>query len=273
MLRLIKYLKPFILSVLAIVIFLFVQAYCDLSLPDYTSKIVNVGIQQKGIENAIPKVIRKRELEKLKLFMNQSDKSKVDKSYKLLSKQNLSTSDFKSYVKDYPKLKKESIYKLKDISKEKRDKLNSIMGKSELIVAQIEKNGLSNLNQMSAAAPQASKGKTNPFDVISKLPATSIEAMEKNINSKFSKLPDSMITQAAVSYVNKEYKSIGMNVDNVQTNYILYSGGIMLLLALLSMAATIIVGYIGAKVAGKLSRNLRKDVFQTQSLISSQLHL
>ena len=90
MFKIFRYLKPFIVSIVAVVMLLVVQAVCDLSLPDYTSNIVNVGIQQSGIENAVPKVIRESELNKNTLFMNNSDKEKIEKSYTLLDKNKLS---------------------------------------------------------------------------------------------------------------------------------------------------------------------------------------
>ncbi|KZL89601.1 hypothetical protein CLMAG_51010 [Clostridium magnum DSM 2767] len=96
MLKIIKQLKPFIASIVVIIGLLFVQAVCDLSLPDYMSNIVNVGIQQGGVENAVPEVIRKSEFDKIKLFISEEDRKKVEGSYLLLDKKNLSQSELEN---------------------------------------------------------------------------------------------------------------------------------------------------------------------------------
>ena len=116
---------------------LFVQAICDLSLPDYMSNIVNVGIQQGGVENAVPKVIKASEMEKLFIFMKDDEKNVVDNNYTLLDKDNLTKDEYNKYVKDYPELKNESIYKLNTKKKENIDNLNKIFGKPMLIVSML----------------------------------------------------------------------------------------------------------------------------------------
>ncbi|PFJ71467.1 ABC transporter, partial [Bacillus cereus] len=133
MLKIIKHLKPFIASIIAVVCLLTVQAVCDLSLPDYMSNIVNVGIQQKGVENAVPEVIRKSEMDKLTLFMNENEKKKVADNYVLLDKNDLSQSELKNDFKDYPQLDKEPLYKLHTEDKKIINELNDIFGKPMLI--------------------------------------------------------------------------------------------------------------------------------------------
>ena len=100
--RVLKYLKPFTLSLILVITLLVVQATCDLSLPDYTSNIVNIGIQQNGIENAVPTVIREKELNKLMIFMNENQIEEVNKNYKLINKDNLTKEEYDKEVKKYP---------------------------------------------------------------------------------------------------------------------------------------------------------------------------
>ena len=97
--RVLKYLKPFTLSLILVITLLVVQATCDLSLPDYTSNIVNIGIQQNGIENAVPTVIREKELNKLMIFMNENQIEEVNKNYKLINKDNLTKEEYDKEVK------------------------------------------------------------------------------------------------------------------------------------------------------------------------------
>ncbi|MGE5630410.1 MAG: hypothetical protein ACM3TR_04845 [Caulobacteraceae bacterium] len=171
-----KYLKPFILLILLIVGLLFVQALCDLALPDYISYIVNVGIQQGGIKNAVPEVIRKNELEKLKLFMDDDSRRLVDENY-------------------VPE--QQEVYKLNTKDKTVLDKLNTVFGKPMLIVSGIEKEGLTNL------------------------PESQLNAMMEKAAEKLNNMPESMITQAAVAYIHKEYGTIGVDTDKLQTDYII----------------------------------------------------
>ncbi len=129
MLNLLKHLKPFIGSMIIAIALLFVQAICDLSLPDYMSNIVNVGIQQGGVENAVPKVIKLSEMEKLFIFMKSDEINFVKDNYILLNKDNLTNDEYSKYLKSYPELKNENIYKLNTKKEENLDKLNDIFGK------------------------------------------------------------------------------------------------------------------------------------------------
>ena len=260
MLKLIKHLKGSVCSIILIVGLLIIQAVCDLSLPDYTSNIVNIGIQQGGVEDALPKAIRKSELEKLTMFMDSKDKKEVENNYKLLDKNDLSQSEYDKYLKKYPDLKNEDIYTLNIKDEKNTDEINNIMGKSILIASGLEENKADILKQMSAQGLPVDKN-TDIVDVFKMMPQEQIQGMQKEMTKKFDDLPESMITQAAVSYVQNEYKAIGMNTDKLQNNYILVAGAKMVGVALVSMASTVCVGYLGARVAAKMGRNLRKQVF------------
>lgn len=262
MLNLLKHLKPFVGSMILAIALLFVQAICDLSLPDYMSNIVNVGIQQGGVENAVPKVIKSSEMEKLFIFMNDDEKNVVDDNYTLLDKDNLTTDEYNKYVKDYPELKNESIYKLNTKEEEKIDKLNDIFGKPMLIVSMLESQGLNGVPGIDGMAPEGMDLSTiDPFEMLSMMPQEQIDSMLSSIDEKLSDMPESMITQSATSYVKEQYKNIGINTDKLQSNYVIIAGIKMVGIALISMAATVIVSFIAARVAAALGRNLRKDVF------------
>lgn len=249
MIKLIKHLRNSVGSVALIVGLLTIQAICDLSLPDYTSNIVNIGIQQNGIENAVPEVIRESELNNLTIFMSDKDKSEVMKYYDLLDK-----GEFKDIKID------EKVYKLNTNDKEVIDKLNPIMSKSIMVVSGIEKNKTQIAKQMTPPGVPV-----NPnMDIMAtfkSMPKDSLKQIESKFDEKVDKMPESMVTQGAIGYVKGEYKAMGINVDKLQTNYIFKTGAIMLGVALISMLATVAVGYLGARVAAKLGRNLRKDVF------------
>ena len=258
MFKLAKYLKPFIALILGAILLLFVQAMCDLSLPDYMSNIVNVGIQQGGIEESVPKAIRAGEMNRLEIFMSENDKEKITKNYLLIDK---SSSDYETYVKDYPALKKEPIYILKDVSKSEIDSMSPIMGKAFLAVSGVNKikatakNGVINFNGNKIPANM------DLFDLFSKMPEAQRSKITDDMNKKFTSLGEKMINQAAAGSVKSEYKALGMNTDRMQSNYIFHTGIYMLLISLLSAACTIMVGFLAARTAAGVSRDLRKNVF------------
>lgn len=263
MLNLLKHLKPFLGSMIIAIALLFVQAICDLSLPDYMSNIVNVGIQQGGVENAVPKVIKSSEMEKLFIFMSDEEKNDIKNNYTLLDKDNLTTDEYNKYLKDYPELENESIYKLNTDQEDKIDKLNDIFGKPMLIVSMLESQGLDGVPGIDNMAPQGMDlSNMDPFEMLNMMSQEQIDSMLSNLDEKLADMPESMITQAATSYVKEQYKEIGINTDKLQSNYVIMAGLKMVGIALISMVATVIVSFIAARVGAALGRNLRKDVFK-----------
>ena len=263
MLKMLKYLKKSTVPIIFIVILLVFQAVCDLSLPDYTSNIVNVGIQQGGVEDAVPDVIRESELDKVLIFIdNEKDVEEVLDNYKLID----NNSATKKEKEEYTVLKKEAVYQLKDINSDKRDNLNEILGKPILMVSnfgqnndQIKEFKLRLIQGMGLQVQDLDS--VDIFELLSSMPKEQLTNMLEEINSKFKDMPDSIVTQSAVKFVSNEYKAVGIDVDARQSHYILMTGVKMIGIALLSMVASVIVGYIGAKVAASLGRDLRFRVF------------
>ena len=263
MLNLLKHLKPFVASMILAIALLFVQAICDLSLPDYMSNIVNVGIQQGGVENAVPKVIKSSEMEKLFIFMSDEEKNNIKNNYTLLDKDNLTIDEYNKYLKDYPELENETIYKLNTNEEEKINKLNDIFGKPMLIVSMLESQGLNGVPGIDGMLPQGMDlSNMDPFQMLSIMSKEQIDNMLENVDEKLEDMPESMITQAATSYVKDQYKEVGINTDKLQSNYVIMAGLKMVGIALISMLATVIVSFIAARVGAALGRNLRKDVFK-----------
>ncbi|HCO74275.1 MAG TPA: ABC transporter [Clostridium sp.] len=268
MFKLIKYLKNSVVPIIIIIGLLIVQAVCDLSLPDYTSNIVNVGIQQGGVEKVTPEVIRKSQLEKLELFISEEDRIEIKSNYTLLDKDSFSDEEYNKYVKKYPSLENEGVYKLTTKKKDKEtiEKLNGIFAKPMLVVQGFESDSEESKAMKAAIIAEFPPNmgideNADILEVMSQLPQEQRDTMMKDIDKNFENLPNTMIDQAAISYVKNEYINIGMNIDKMQTNYLLYTGGLMILIALLSMAATVTVGFIGARVAANLGKNLRSKVF------------
>jgi ATP-binding cassette subfamily B protein len=264
MFRLAKYLKPYLLLILIAVALLFVQANADLALPDYMSNIVNYGIQQGGVVNAVPTAIRQSEMNRLLAFMSTDNQTAVLADYKLVDK---NSAEYAAQVKLYPDLAKEPIYVLKNVDPAEIKKLDPIMGKSFLVVSGIEQ---------ALANPAAAKamGQAFGFDLskipagvdvfamLQKLPPATLSKITASIDQKFATLGTSMIVQMSVSAVKTEYAALGMDTSQTQTNYIVHTGMLMLLVTLLSVLCTIAVGFLSARTAAGLARDLRRNVFK-----------
>ncbi len=265
--KLVKFLKPFILPLLVAIGLLYAQAMTDLALPDYMSNIVNKGIQQGGIEHAVPNILRQSDMDKLILFLNEDNNEKVLNSYSLI---NPSDSEYEDYLETYPNLGGEPIYVLKDIDKAEVNELDPIMAKTLLSVEGINKmmndanGGEIEINGMKIPAG------TDLFAVLGQMPVEQRKQMVEDASKQFEMMGESMTIQAGVSIVKANYEELGMDTEKTQRNYILKIGGIMLLISLLGAVCSITVGFISSKIAGGLGRNLRKNIFTKVSGFSNR---
>jgi ATP-binding cassette subfamily B multidrug efflux pump len=263
--KLIKHLKPFVWSIVAIFVLLFAQAMADLSLPGYMANIVNVGIQQNGIENSVPEAISTSEFNKLTLFMTDSEKAQVTGEYILLSKQNLSNADYAKYLKTYPQLATTPLYKLNTTDKTKIAQLNTILVKSISPVFAIEQNGLAAYAGNTLQIPTG----VDPFVLIAQLPPDQLAEIRSVAEKQINAVPSTMLTQFSVTYISAQYKALGMNTNSIQTKYMLRIGTLMLLLTLAAAACSITVGYLSARIAAGMGRNMRKQLFERVESFSS----
>jgi ATP-binding cassette, subfamily B, multidrug efflux pump len=269
MLRLARYLKPYLWLILIAIALLFVQANADLALPDYMSNIVNYGIQQGGVENAVPIAIRQGEMNRLLAFMSADNQTDVLAGYTLVDKNSV---DYAADVKKYPILAAEPIYVLKNMDKTGISKLNPVMAKALVVVSGIEQ-AIKDPAKAKAMKLGFDLSKIPPgvdvFAMLQKIPPATLAKMADSIDQKFAALGDKMIVQMAAGAVKTEYVALGMNTGNFQTAYIMRIGGLMLLLTLLSGACMIAVGFLSARTAAGLSRDLRRKVFERVENFSS----
>ena len=253
--NLFKYAASYWKAMIAIVLILVVQAYCDLSLPAYTSDIVNVGIQQGGIEDEVPRQIATEEMEKLLLFVSEDDQQTVLDAY---------TEDNTSYKKE--------AYVLKDSVAEEENTMENL--KDILQIPMMMTSGIESgsdttkqmedklKEQMSQGMPQAvSLDDMSMFDLLKMLPAEQRATMVEKIEEQMSEMPDTILDQAAVSFCRSAYKDLGMDMDQTQIHYLLKTGGQMAALALLGMVASIMVAFLASRVGASAGRDLRNGVF------------
>lgn len=269
MLKVLKNLKESWLSVIAIVLLLIVQAAGDLTLPDYTSKIVNIGIQSGGIENPAPEVIRKSEMDNLLIFTE--DDEQILNDYKEISKENLDEKEYEKLVKKYSALENETLYEVKKLNSEEQTQLNNMMTKPLMMLGSLENEETANsmkeqmLSSMPANIPEQQKitmQNMELIDIIKQMPKEQVDKMLETVNEKLDNMQNSILEQAAIQQVKKEYKAIGINTDNLQNKYIIISGLKMLGISFIIMASAISIMCLSARVAAKLAKTLREKTFR-----------
>lgn len=250
--KLFKFLKPRAGAVLAIIAVLVIQAYCDLSLPGYTSDIVNVGIQQGGVDSAVPEQVAKEDMEKLMLFMSKENQKTVEESY---------TIDSKKYDKEAYIIKEAALSE-----EEKQEELVDILGKPMLLVSGFDSNSETS-EQMKEAIfanvpPEMLTEDTTVYDVLTMMPEEQRLEMTEQLDEKMEEMPDTMVEQAATVYIKSAYEKLGIDMDKMQISYMLVTGAKMIALAFLGMAASVLVGLMASKVAAATGRDLRSGVFK-----------
>ena len=252
--KLFKFLKPYAAAVAAIICILVVQAYCDLSLPTYTSDIVNVGIQQGGIDEALPDTISKKDLNHL-LLLVPSDRQKIVK--------NAYTESVEKY--DYNGTVMELKASVKE-DKKKVDRLSEILGKPMLMAAGFDSGSdmtqkiEEQMRTQMSGIPNVDK--MDIYDMLEFMGAEGRNALIGQMDQQMDSMQDSMIAQAAAGYIKDAYTHIGIDTDQIETTYILRTGAKMLALAFLGMAASILVGLLASRVGAGVGRRLRENVFR-----------
>ena len=252
--KLFKFLKPYAAAVAAIICILVVQAYCDLSLPTYTSDIVNVGIQQGGIDEALPDTISKKDLNHLLLLVPSGRQKIVKNAYT----ESVEKYDYNGTVMELKASVKED--------KKKVDRLSEILGKPMLMAA-----GFDSGSEMTQKIEEQMRtqmsgipnvDKMDIYDMLEFMGAEGRNALIGQMDQQMDSMQDSIIAQAAAGYIKDAYTHIGIDTDQIETTYILHTGAKMLALAFLGMAASILVGLLASRVGAGVGRRLRENVFR-----------
>ena len=245
MLKVLKNLKESALAVIAIILLLIVQANADLALPDYTSKIVNVGIQQSGVENTAPEVIRKSQMDNILKF----------------------TSDDGAILSDYTYVEDEDMYKQNKVNSAEQENLNNLMAKpimvyqvltSETYAGAIKEEMLANVPEQQ----KAMMAQMSMMDIVNGLNEEQINKMMEMIDEKLSSLSGTMLEQAAISWVKQEYETVGIDMTAYQNKYLIKVGLQMLGIAFISMASAVCIMLLSSRVAARLGKTLREKVFE-----------
>ena len=250
--KLFKYLKTYWKMAFVILLVLLVQVYCDLSLPSYTSDIVNVGIQQAGVDDKIPEAISEEEMEKVLLFVQADDRQTVLDAYE----KDENTYDQTAYV-----LKKN----IQD-DEEKTEELEELLSVPMMMTAGFEQGSDTTSKieeQLRANIPAEMLPKdATVFDILKMLPEEQLSQMTDKMKDQMDDMPDTIIEQAGISYIKTAYEDLGMDMNQMQFHYLFATGGKMLALALLGMLASVLVGLLASRVGASTGRDLRGRVFR-----------
>ena len=261
-----KNLKKSWWAIIIIFVLLCVQAMADLNLPDFTSKIVNIGIQQKGVENSSPEVVTKSTMDKV-LLLTRKDEFILN-NYKVFSKDGLSEKQYNKYLKVYPNIEKQETYIIKEVDDETRDKLDLEMGKSLMLLGMLDNKEMVNqlVGQMAPNMMNNEEITNMTGDdilvIARSLPEDQLNLILSIVDKKYSEMPDSIIEQSAIASVQKEYQVLGVNLDKKQNDYILMAGLKMLGVAAISMLAAVLITLLSAKVAAELGKVVREKVYK-----------
>lgn len=274
MLRLIRYLKPYTPLILLTIAILFVQANADLALPDYMSRLVNVGIQQGGVESAVPQAVRQSTMSRLLLFLSSEEQQSVLAAYRLVAPD---AAEYAQYAQKYPALDGEAVYVLETADKALVARLNPVLARAFLIVGGLE--------QMTTAPQQAAAfgaqlgfdlskvpAGVDPFVLLQRMPSEQLARLRAAFEERLAALGEKMVAQMATAVVRREYAAMGVDLDRMQIQYLLRVGFSMLGLTLLVVTCTVLVGLFSARTAAGAARDLRRDVFRkVQSFSAAEL--
>lgn len=251
MLKAFRYLKPYWISVVAVIVLVFAQVQAQLALPDHMSKIITYGIQYGGITESIPSAMSEETYNHLQVFMDEESKTILEDNYVQVSRGDT------SYTKKYPLVEKEDIYVLKDHPDSsledtiKKPLLMTSLLENEEILKSFKLDSSSQLYQALALQPQLKEQIVNQFDAM------------------LSKYTDANLTAAQTLAVKKVYQDLQMDTAAIQNRYIMQEGFWMLAISLLATISAIGSAYLSSRTATAASRDLRRDVFAKVETFSS----
>ena len=277
--KIISYLKPYTIFLIIVSILIFIQAIGNLKLPDYMADIVNIGIQSNGIEDITPKAISQDSLDMLKNFMEEKDRKTVEDNYILIAS-NSNNAIAQEYVAKYPLLENSNIYILNENVVNDKNTMKDldnifmvtdkvvidIISKIELPMANVDVNSNENSDtNTNANFDFQTMGQLMPIILNSMTP----EMLKSSIESA-KLMGDTMLSQVALAFTKAFYAELGLEISDIQTNYMFKIGATMIITTLVIIVSSIIVGLIASKIAAAVARNLRKDVFEKVQTFSDK---
>lgn len=254
MIKLRKFVYKFWLPILLCVGCVFIQSQSELALPDYMSQIVTNGIQAGGFDSSVAEVLSDETFEHLLIFADDDQVSLIKNSYSLTKYEDLD----EEMKEDFPKLR--DAYILNDISKDEKEELEKALVKPMLMVSTIDSLDPSSAEYQEMFG-QLPKG-IDIYQVLSMMDQKNKQKMSEQVDAQIDAMGESTMMIAAGNGVKSEYERLGVDVNKVQTQYILNAGLVMLAIALLGSLSAIFSAYLSSKVGAGVARDLRKAVFE-----------
>ena len=246
MTKLIRYLKPYTVSVVLIFSLLFAQAITDLSLPDFMSRIVNVGIQQSGVESDAPVVLRASRFQQILSLIPDPEQTELNSIYQKLDLENMTPAERKTVLEQYPVAEQEVLYEIRP-GMSLSETASQSLTQAVVMISLIESEMLSELQLPELTLPLAN-------------PAENKQIFQQ-IQNHLSDFSTQQLNQMASAWLASEYQIIGVDLAAMQRRYILQTGAWMLVVALLGSICAVLVGFFASRMAAGLSRDLRLAVF------------
>jgi ATP-binding cassette subfamily B protein len=264
MLRLKKYYKPYIKFILPAILFVLVVAWSDLQLPDYLSDIVNIGIQQKGVESGAPVVLSESTFERIgELYPD--EQAELQQYYELVSP---GSPQSESLAADFPKAAEETVYALKPLDEEQKLVVEDLISKPMVFIQSIRmlqedpERAAQLLGENFPLDPNMISSGQDLLSLLSLMPQAQRAQLLENVNQHLSSLEGTILHQITVSAITNEYSALNADIGHFQTNYILRIGAQMLVVSLLSLVASLVVSYLASISSANVARDLRSDIFR-----------
>ena len=264
MLRLKKYILPYWKSILLAIVMVVVVAASDLSLPDLLSQIINVGIQQRGIESGAPDALSTEIMQSLQLLQSPQDYAMVLSNYELVEP---GSERATSLLERIPTLQNESVYAIKALDDAGKLNLEALVAKPLIFIQAI------NLIQNNPDQAKLLLGESFPTQtmnipqgvslkqLLQAMPAEQKTALEKGVTDHLSSLEGSILHQLTISSITAEYTRLGMDMQQTQNQYILRIGLRMILVAVVGLIASLAVSYLASRTAAGVARDVRSGIF------------
>lgn len=263
MMKLKRYLKPYIGFALAAIVLMFCQAAVDLNLPNLMSDIVNVGIQQGGITEAAPKAVSAEGLQLMSAFMSEEDRALAQSQYVLAEQANMTADEWDRFVTDWPKVSGTDVYRqIPNLDDSTQAQLDSAFSRASYALMTVVKDLAEQSGQDIAAGDTDSKAMDmSKLGELVPMLAMLPQGMVDDAIAAAAATPESMLSQTAAVFTKGFYMQLGADTDAMQTSYIFRTGGKMLLMALLLAVCAISVGFCGSRMGAGIARDLRRDIF------------
>lgn len=266
MLRLRKYLKPYIFPIILAVMLLFCQGMSDLYLPNLMSDIVNTGIQRSGIEHSAPEAVSSEGMNMILTFMKEDQRKIVEDSYILIDK---NSSEFKQYQEKYSYLDdSHNIYVMKDNAD--TEKLDDVISRSELAVMLTAQGVMSAMNINMNADNSSLSDDVDVSKIYAFASMPNIENFSQQYIEEAAKADPMISEQIGTVMAKLFYKELGVDVAEIQNSYILHIGLLMVLVTIGGVIATILVSFIASKISAGVARTLRSDIFRKVEQFSNE---